>query len=109
MIAIDLIPWEIPRTKLNKLLISITYEVSISINCCYCFVNCSFIYLGFPTELTRKHVSDMFMQRELEFEARKPGANRLTTWKFFLDNDDEKFIEEVLERGTIFTILSYTV
>jgi len=49
------------------------------------------------------------MQRELEFEARKPGANRLTTWKFFLDNDDEKFIEEVLERGTIFTILSYTV
>ena len=71
----------------------------ILVNCCYCFVNCSFIYLGFPTELTRKHVSDLFMQRELELEARKPGANRLTTWKFFLDNDDEKFIEEVLEEA----------
>jgi len=39
------------------------------------------------------------MQRELELEARKPGANRLSTWKFFSDNDDEKFIEEVLEEA----------
>ena len=52
---------------------------------------------GFPIELTRKHVADAFFKAELEVEARKPTTNRLSTWQFKRDSDQEQFIEEVIE------------
>ena len=52
------------------------------------------VLLGFPTELTRKHVADMFLQEELEIEARIEG--KLSTWVFKSDSDLEVFIQEVL-------------
>ena len=55
--------------------------------------------LGFPTELTRKHVSDMFISAELEIEARQAETTRLTTWRFYADDDKEKFMIEVVENA----------
>ena len=51
--------------------------------------------LGFPTELTRKHVADAFIKAELEIEART--KNRLATWRFKRDEDQKMFIEEVVK------------
>lgn len=53
--------------------------------------------LGFPTELTRKHVADAFLKAELEIEARQVTTNRLATWRFKRDDDRKQFIEEVVE------------
>ena len=55
--------------------------------------------LGFPTQLTRKHVADMFFQAELEAEARKANTNRLERWRFKRDSDQGLFIEEVIENA----------
>ena len=51
--------------------------------------------LGFPTELTRKHVADAFIKAELEIEAR--NKNRLAAWRFKRDEDQKMFIEEIVE------------
>lgn len=59
---------------------------------------CMYVILGFPTELTRKHVADMFFHAELEIEARAPGTTRLMTWHFKADSDQEKYIKEVNEQ-----------
>lgn len=40
----------------------------------------------------------MFLFAELETEARKTDT-RLTTWRFHLDDDGEKFINEVIENA----------
>ena len=55
------------------------------------------LILGFSTQLTRKHVADMFFHAELEIEARKPSTDRIITWRFKRDGDQEQFIEEVIE------------
>ena len=56
-------------------------------------------FVGFPTELTRKHVADMFLLAELENEARRTDTTRLTTWRFHADDDKEKYFEEVIEHS----------
>lgn len=53
--------------------------------------------LGFPTELSRKHVSDMFLQKEVEIEARE--NDKLTTWVFKANGDVEIYIEEILRNA----------
>ena len=39
----------------------------------------------------------MFFCAELEIEARTAGTNRLMTWQFKADIDQEKYIKEVNE------------
>ena len=57
------------------------------------------VALGFPTQLTRKHVADMFFHAELEVEARKASTDRIIAWRFKRDSDQEQFIEEVIENA----------
>ena len=41
----------------------------------------------------------MFFHAELEIEARKASTDRILTWRFKRDGDQEQFIEEVIENA----------
>lgn len=41
----------------------------------------------------------MFNIAELETEARRAETTRLTTWRFYLDDDKEKYMNDVIENA----------
>ena len=53
------------------------------------------IITGKQSELTRKHVSDMFYNAELECEIRKCQDRH--DWAFIKDGDREKYLEKVVQ------------
>lgn len=52
-------------------------------------------HVGKQIELTRKHVSDMFYNAELEHEIRKCQDG--LEWAFVRDGDREKYLEKVIK------------
>lgn len=58
-----------------------------------------FVFVGYSSELSRKHVAQMFFTAELESEARHPGTTRLNNWTFKKDDDRDMFMREVIEQA----------
>ena len=60
---------------------------------------------GQCTELTRKHVAEMFYNGELEKEIRSPVAPERLSWAFKLDCDREMFMQKLEEERaqTVYT------
>ena len=54
--------------------------------------------VGFPTELTRKHISEMFFIAEIESEARN-SIEKLQKWKFKRNDDIELYMQEVISEA----------
>ena len=50
--------------------------------------------------MTRKHISELFFNAEIECEARSSNGN-LLKWKFKKDNDIETFMEEVVNESSL--------
>ena len=57
------------------------------------------VFVGYSSELTRKHVAQMFFTAELESEAWHPGTRHLNNWTFKKDDDREVFMREVIEQA----------
>ena len=47
-------------------------------------------------ELTRKHISDMYFNEELELEIRNPDQPRRMAWNFTKNSDREVHVEKIV-------------
>ena len=75
------------------LVVVVALLILVAIKWGFTFILCA----GLPTELSRKHVADMFLQKELEIEAR--NKKKVSTWVFKVNEDLEIYIQEVLSNA----------